>query len=550
MTSALGRRRRLQPGQRVARVLTVAPRFLPWVGLVAITVALIAVITEGSPVTFGGLGERVLRCILFVLSCFVGAYAPVPGQPDQPSLFAVWALVLALTTSIGGLALTVLSVFARQLGVAIAVRRPDRVVVVGENARARAFAQRLRDEGRTVVTVGDDDTAMIRVIDRSQIAADRRVRRAVRGAPSVFVLQDSSVDGALIAAGIRDLPNTHRIHQMFDWHQDRLVFREQIRGGVLPRNEVFSPDEMVGTHIAHLIGHMVRMRRKRLGVLLRGTGPSLAILEERLTFVRSVLEFSGGIEFVDTLERADVVVLGVEQHEYVSAVDDVVGESRIVFTIAPERYFAAIGRDDLRAVSSAQWLAERNSRGEIAWANRVVLIDESRVGTDIAEIMLGVHGRWSRELHNAHSDFGSTGANGNPNRWLDAPPHPRLVTMANAAVDLMLRDLEAHGFELLVRDGDHDRLTPDEVETCARHIHEQYLTLTWRDEHNRVRRCAEHFVSPDGALVSAAPPPPWEKDTEQGRERNRAVVRDVYPAMAAVFGYRLTRRRAVSGVPS
>ncbi|MFS0852621.1 hypothetical protein [Microbacterium sp. 179-I 3D4 NHS] len=178
-------------------------------------------------------------------------------------------------------------------------------------------------------------------------------------------------------------------------------------------------------------------------------------------------------------------------------------------------------------------------------AAKVVLVDESRVGLEVTEVSFGVRDRWAREFHNAHSDFGAQGRTvaAWPNRWLDRPPHERLRTMARAAVDLMLRDLDQCGYHLAVRDGPHDRLTDAEVEVCARNIHDQYLSLTWRDESGAMRRCAEHFVDPDGVLRPTTPPPSWEADDPDGRERNRAMVRSVYPALAATFGYRITRRR-------
>lgn len=530
-------------GERINRAFGVVSRALPIFGLVAIVLAVSAVVVEGSPIPPSELGPRLLGGSLFVLSCFVGSYMPVEGQPDVPSVLSMGAMTLALLTSLGGVALAVLSLFAREIWLALASARSSRVVVIGDGADAAALVARLRSEGRTVVSVGASADAMIRIVERADVPRDRRLRRVVSGSSAVFILYESSVDGALASAELRSVRGAPTVFQQFDWRLDRLVFREAIRDGAFPTREVFSPIELTGIHIAHLIAHLVRLRRQVVQVYVFGGHQALEILIERLTFMEDVLAFCGGVEFVPSQAEADVVVLGVDQHEYIQAVEDNAGSGRIVFAIAPERYFSAVGRTDLGAVSSASWLNERDRHGGVQWDSRVVLVDESRLGYDLTEVSLGLRGRWAREFHNAHSDFGarSSASVGSPNRWLDRPPHPRLVAMAGAAVDLMVKELDAAGYDLIVRSGPHDSLRPNEVEVCARHIHEQYLSLTWLDDRGVRRRCAEFHVDPDGALVSAVPPPPWALDSAEGRERNRAMVREVYPALAATFGYRITR---------
>ena len=530
-------------GERVVLWLGASSRFVPVIGVLTIVLATITVIVEGATVPLSLAGNQAIRGALYVLASFVGSYMPVPGQPNSPSLLGATVLLLALVTTLSGVTLAVLRVFAREIDATIAVLRSQCIVVIGDTAYARTFAARLRSGARPLVTVGADDHAMIRIIERADIPRDPRVRRAVARAVAIFVFFDSSVDSALTASEIRQLPGRSKTFQTFDWEMDRLVFRDAIRSGAFPRNEVFSPLEITGIHVAQLIAHVVRMRGDVLRVCARGDHAVLEIMRERLVFMGGVLAFRGAIEFVDAPEDADVVVLGVSQHEYVAAVDECLAKDRIVFVIAPERYFAAVGRADLSAVSSSDWLSERDIDGSIAWAGRVVLIDEVRIGTEIDELWLGIRGRWAREFHNAHSDFGAVGAavGGFPNRWLDRAPHPRLVALANAAVDLMLRDLNDLGYELLVREGAHDQLSEQEVELCARHIHEQYLELTWCDDRGVERRCAQYFVGRDGELGVATPPPAWEEDTEQGRQRNRAMVREVYPALTAIFGYRITR---------
>ncbi|GEM_PF-3933536 len=498
-------------------------------------------IVEGSSVTWRQVPERLLRGLLFVLSSFLGSYAPVPGQPDRPSLLSVLVLVLALITSIGGVLLTVVSVFASQIGLTIALVRRRRVVVIGDTPQVAVFASHMRRRGSTVVTVGKDERCMILLDDTENLVHDHRLRRAVRGAEAVFVLNSSSVDGAIIAGAARGMGGSARIYQLFDWRLDRLVFRKPIRDGRFPRDEVFSSEEMTGTHLGHLIAHIVRTHGGRLRVRLIGEHVVLDILRERIEFMQGAIEFRGGVDIVDDAETADVVVVAVERHEYLSAIDDVAGPGRGIITIAPERYFSAVGRDDLGAVSSAQWLAERDSRGGIEWRGRVIIVDEARVGSDVDEVMLGIRGRWAREFHNAHSDFGSDAEAGSPNRWLDRPPHPRIQAMAYAAVDLMLRDLSDCGYELVVRAGAHDALEVLEVERCARHIHEQYLAQTWVDERGTEHRSAEYWINAEQMAVPATPPPAWEYDTEENQERNRAMVRQVYPALASMFGYRITR---------
>lgn len=540
---------RVTASDRLTRLFTGASRALPLVGAAAIVLAVVVIAVESDPPRGTPLLQQVLRGILFILSSFVGSYVPVPGQGDDPSLLATLTLVLALTTSLGGVALAVVSVFARELALGASLLRRSRVVVVGESDEARTLALRLRRVHRNVITVGYGEGSMIRVADREEIIRDRRVRRALRGARTAYILHRSSVDGALTAAEIRALPRSPKTFQMFDWELDRLVFRPEIEDGRLPQIETFSPVEITGIHLAHLIEHLVRTRRSRLTVRTHGDHQAIAILLERLGFMESVLAFNGGVDFVGPDEDADISVLGVTQSEYVAAVESAREKSGLVLSIAPEQYFAAVGRADLGAVGSREWLADRDRDGVIRSRAEVVLVDETRIGLDVHEVSFGVRDRWAREFHNAHSDFGSRGgATGWPNRWLDSPPHERLRTMARAAVDLMLRDLDQCGYYLSVRRGQHHELADADVETCARHIHDQYLSLTWRDETGTVRRCAEHFVDRDGVLRPMTPPPSWEDDDPQGRERNRAMVRAVYPALAASFGYRITRRRPDASV--
>ncbi|MFS0852622.1 hypothetical protein [Microbacterium sp. 179-I 3D4 NHS] len=327
---------------RLARLFSTASRALPIVGAVAVALAVVTVVSEsdaprGTPVV-----QQVLRGVLFVLSCFVGSYVPAPGQPDEPSLLGTLVLVLALATSLGGVALAVVSVFARELALGASLLRRSRVVVVGESDAAKTLALRLRRVHRNVITVGYDEGAMIRVADREEIIRDRRVRRALRGAERAYVLHESSVHGALTAAEIRALPRSPQTFQMFDWALDRLVFRRDIENGRLPRIETFSPVEITGIHLAHLIEHLVRTRQRELRISVRGDHQALGILSERLGFMEGVLAFNGGVAFVGADEPADVSVLGVTQSEYVTAVESALERTPLVLSIAPEQYFAAV----------------------------------------------------------------------------------------------------------------------------------------------------------------------------------------------------------------
>src|SRR5690606_38121317 len=122
----------------------------------------------------------------------------------------------------------------------------------------------------------------------------------------------------------------------------------------------------------------------------------LDIVRERLTFMKGTLAFRGAVEFVDDGDTADVTVIGVPQHSYLSAVSEALGDDKIVFSIAPERYFMAVGRSDLGAVASRDWLADRDDQGVITSPARVVVVDKTRIGYDIDEVSLGVRTRWAR----------------------------------------------------------------------------------------------------------------------------------------------------------
>lgn len=155
--SSEGARRRF--GARILRMLRRSSQCIPFVGAAAIVLAVVIAVVEPDPTPLDRLGDRILRTVFFVLSCFIGSYAPLAGQPEAPSSWSVLALVLALLTTMGGVALAVLTIVTRRLSVTYANSR-SHVVVFGEGADAAAFAARLRDRGDVVVTVGPSDASI------------------------------------------------------------------------------------------------------------------------------------------------------------------------------------------------------------------------------------------------------------------------------------------------------------------------------------------------------------------------------------------------------
>lgn len=515
---------------------------LPLLGLTAVATGLIVVWSETTkPQSLEMMIDSALRTVLFLLGLFIGSYLPLEGQPDVPSTASVIAIVCALLTSLGSVALAVLKVMARQVLISLSLLRGRRMLVLGDSPQIATLVAGLRKHGFTPITAGPGQHTSIPVGVGPDLSRSWRLRRALRQSSPVCVLYQSSAEGAITASVLRRLSPRSKVYQIFDKDGDRLVFRNSITGGVLPNLEAVSPTENLAAAIVRSVWHLSRTETAAVGIYLEGQSELIDTIAQQIRALSEAIAFTGEICIVASPDHADVVVLCVPEKEYVAAVERVSDSTRLVIIVAPEKYFAAIEREDLSPIPLETLFASASDHGYMEWRGQLAIADPAVLGYSIAEITGGIKLQWARTFHNAHSDFGASKGSF-PNRWLAEPPHPRLVAMAEAAVDLMVADLNGLGIHLVIRNGPHDDLLEHEVEMLAKNVHSQYLMLKWTDDKGVSRNCSQYCIDPGGRLLPAQPPRDWEHDLPINQQRNIAMVRNVYPAMAAAFGYRLTRR--------
>lgn len=531
-------RRIEETGRKAVRWLFVA---VPLAGCVAVVCAVTAILTEGSN-TSSPWPEQTIRGALFVLSMFVGSYSPVDGQPPQPSLLSATALLLALIALLSAVGIALAQAVARRVWLDIRSRLRERCVVIGDTEEIDTLAAQLRSNGVEAITVGKETRHDIPLHAVNEGRSSRLMKRVLNSSHASFAVFESTVDGAIIASSLREKSPTVRIHQRFDWNTDRLTFRGAIRDGRFPKIEVFSPSEVMANSIVRLVVQVGRQTRGAIRVAIVGEGEVAEIFLDRLHAMKPIIEFTGQVSLVDSAVEADIVLVDGPSVSTITTLERLWSPETLIVVVAPLRYFEAVDREDIAAIPLAKFVAARDDVGCLTWRNNVVIVDPVFDGYSAREIGSGLRWQWARTFHNAHSDWSARNdeALSFPNRWFDEAPHPRLEKMAVSAVNLMLYDFHIGGYQMVVREGEHDELDSVLVESIARHIHEQFLDLVWEDENGRELKCANFYVAPDGQLRAQTPPPSWNEDSEAGRERNREIVRTVFPATVAAFGYRIT----------
>jgi len=469
------------------------------------------------------------------LGAFVGSYTPLYGQPGQPTPLMSIGLISALLATFGAAGTALLKVSRASLAQLAWTRVRDGIVIIGSSAEADVIA-------RSVDPAKREKVIRLKEEDLVEVLGSRATRKALGGANHIVVAASSDAESTRIAENLSEAAGeTFRLVRS-------TVLANALRPNVLTaltNSEAFHPADNVGQVVARVIagfdahervhgGDIAQrssLRRLRVAVHDFGRSSSAPTIESWLRHASDAVRFTGGatLDVVEPESDADVRVFAGDYEEVAAAAALRSGNDARHYVIA------VVPVDLQRVVAMAEGVSV-HTRSD--WEQRKVLlegdilvIDPEVDGLDFSVIVDGISAQWGRAYDDAYTRlYASKAIKSQPT---DSSTVTRNQQSSIAAARHMLGALEAHGYVLRKgRTGWAEGIPAAEtIESLARAEHDDWWNRTWIDESGTPQRVA---IGSENAR-------PFDELDARTKEYNRDIVRKVYPALAAMFGYGITR---------
>lgn len=474
------------------------------------------------------------------LSGFAGSYAPMPGQPANPSQLMAFGLTLALLTTFGAALTLVSALFRRELSRVRLLRARHEVVIVGSSPEADLIA-RSCDSEKNVARIfesgrGEEPKSLVLRAGQS-LRENKAAVALVSSADTVIVAGSSDTLSARIATEVRQAMPTTAPFTLLRSDQMMSAMRPTVLEA-LPINEVFHPDDNVAQIVSECVA---RQANSHAGLPVHFLGDGSAVSSTVDVWCGHAKD-SGhqifGYEpwmLTNSLNDCELIVVSGNE-EWVAAQVAIMTGSQPVIAVLSHDLLRALPLPSNRTILNwSDWA----SAGQPLGHHEILVVDPQQEGLSLRVIMDGLSSQWGRAFNDAYGFLyanSSKSGDGPAGAW-DA--RTRNGQSSIAAAKFMLKNLRDHGYQLQRGNaGWHPDAPSDEViEKMARAEHQDWRTQrTWVTNGNRVVS-APNKINEDGSLISNPHDVPFEDLDPQTRQYNLDVIARVYPALAAMFGY-------------
>lgn len=482
------------------------------------------------------------------LAPFAASYQPVGDQSQRPSQLMALALTASFLTTAAALVSAYFTLTRETWRQRIASHRSEAFVVIGDTAEAEAIVRSAReaDPRASVVRVlppGDVDPApYVAAVHWPNALEDKRVVRLIENSRFTVVATASDAVNSTLAADIREALPSAALYFLLRSSALSRALRPRVLDGVLPSGGAFSSGENVAQFVATVIASHARAKGLTVRVALESRGGEEDLRKTIAAWLRDadrsqslVDETSGArIKVVDPLADADVVVVVGQPSEVAARVLKGIrtkgGSPRLIGVLPPD--LLASNTSELEQVERAEdWL--KSSAGREIPASLVV--DPERVGLHHRLVTEGPAVLWGRAYQQASGLVLGHGADWNFDE------HGREEQSSIAAAEFLVHQLGAHGYTLVQTPRADSVWNPptELIETLARGMHEAWRVQEWVHGGRTLRVAA---TGPDGNPKHHARDVDFDRLSDAAKDYNRRVVAEVYPAMAAMVGYRIRPR--------
>lgn len=485
------------------------------------------------------------------LTPFAASYQPAGNQAQRPSSTMALALTTSFLTTVAALVSAYFTLTRDTWRQWAASQRSGAFLVIGDTVSAEAIAQSARK------TYGND--RVVRVLPPSEadpfpfvasahwpnVTRDKRVARLIENSQSTVVATVSDATNSTLAADIRE--EFARAQPYFLLASSALsrALRPRVIDEQLPTGGAFSIGDNVAQFVATVIASHARVRSTTVRVALEARGGEQELRKTIVAWLRDadraqslITETRDArITVVDRPSEADVLVLVGDPSEVAARVLRGVRKAartpRMIAVMPPD--LLASGPAGLKLVEHAEdWIGTSAGR-EIPGT---LVVDPLQVGLHHRLVTEGTAVVWGRAYHQARAVVTGTDADWN------FEEHGLNEQSSIAAAQFMVEQLWEHGFALVQSPQSEAQwnVDPEIVEVLAREMHESWRRREWR-HHGRALRVAE--TGRDGTPRRRNDDIDFDNLVEEAKQNNRRVVAEVYPAMAAMLGYRIRQLPSV-----
>lgn len=467
------------------------------------------------------------------IATFAGGYEPLEGQPDSPSLIYGVGLLAAIAFTSGSIIAAYFSATREMWAKRRAAGNAD-ITVLGDTEEAAFIASSASEEGLEVFHIGPQN-APHELDSNSMLTAhgDPLLRKAIANSSRTFIVDDEYSTSARIAQKLRgNLDFEPNLVQVIDAPNLDGVLRPPVIQNRIPDTGVISVSDNIGQLVAELL---------------------LTIAPRRHTLALWDATEDPGIQrWIDDTDRAQHIITGFDALRDAASPSEadvvILDESSIgLFTEAYNNGATIIALLPMTALSIMPWVAADSTDALKALRHRkrsrVYSIDPGVTGYDYRLLTQTMHTHWARSFHMAQSVLYKE-----TDPW-DYENFGREEQLASQAVEFMLANLDKHGLQL-EHGAEPAVLTDAEVYSLGRAEHAAWLHRTWRDpatgrvlgvDMANVQDANDEDV--DGEFERDYRVVEWDRLPEETRTYYLNVARTVYPGLAALYGYSITRKR-------
>ena len=486
------------------------------------------------------------QIVLHVLRAFTGQYSPLPGMPATPSPMMAFAMSLAMVTTFATVTAMFLKLSHEKWNRLTKTRQDYDVAIVGRGKYAESFAEVLsqsQPQKKIVVITqpgAEKKAGQICAKRWPVLKEDAKVSRVLKNAKDIVVAGQDDTESAELVRGI---PAEAGIpHQLVIGEDFAPFVRPRSVQHRLPATLATSPVDNIAQHVTEVLTQLVGISSSQLKINIKIDQESLLhLVTTRVnaliasdSFIRESVQGVKvpRISLAPNIQEANVHIVGGSLRNTLPIIfDGPDNENDWVIAIVDEKKLKVLPNTPEYHLTNGNDLPTRNIP---------LVIDKDAVGLE-PELVLGdMIERWGRVYNQAHALLYPK--NGGGKSW--SKPHGREEQSSIKAAEHMLRVLGEHGYAL-ERGANVEPGYPfssEEVSAIARAEHEDWLNRIWiHPITEKELHCSNRFNANTGKWEPGPDAKPWEELPEDTIAYMEKVPKVIYPALAALLGYRIVK---------
>lgn len=479
-------------------------------------------------------GASAVSLLYAAVAPFAAVYAPAPGQPEVPSTWMTAGLLLSLLVTFGAVFSFLASLSRIGWARATSRRRIGGPVVIGSSEEANSIVRSIHEQHSElpvhILESGNPAAkGTLGLGFKQNLDSDRLVAGAVKHASHVVVAAENDIETARLSSQVLKVRRAECGDDVviFQLLRSRDLATSARFTHIAQRRPVgaFHPSELTVREVTNqALKLLAKLGATTVEVKQCGPGTEKQQLDAWINSYNRFAEELDVLQLGEPVpgEAADVIILAGNPVSVAAEIPTHKGRRAIV--AVTDRTLQSLVWDEGETVRETATLLE--------------IVDPQEVGLSFEAIRGSTFSVWGWAFDIAYQSlYGPPDPNKPPSRDQTL----KAQQSSEAAARFMVENLRQHGFEL-VKDAYGWVTAPadKEIASMAEAEHNDWMLVrTWIDSSGVERRASyDYKTDPPSKRADYLP---FEDLSEITQAYNRKIVRDVYPALAGMFGYGISR---------